>query len=108
MSEINALEHMVERERSYCWMFGEHMDDPCPCGWASKDSAYSQLVALKTEIADLRSARDEMRVALETYEYAIREAEAILGGEYAMEYEPFFEMVKSARAVLAKYPKEQK
>jgi FtsZ-binding cell division protein ZapB len=68
----------------------------------------NQVIQLLTEQTQLRAERDAMREALETYEYAIREAEAILGGEYAMEYGPFFEMVKSARAILAKYPAHPK
>jgi hypothetical protein len=72
--------------------------------YESQHDAAMTMMQDQMELDALRAELDEMREALETYEYAIREAEAILGGEYAMEYGPFFEMVKSARAVLAKYP----
>ena len=29
------LDRMKKVERDYCWMFGEHKNDPCPCGYKS-------------------------------------------------------------------------
>jgi hypothetical protein len=42
---------------------------------------------------------DALLKRLQLYEAAIKEAEAILGGEYAMQYGPFFELVEAARGV---------
>jgi hypothetical protein len=39
-----------------------------------------------------------LSVRLALYEQAIKEAEAILGGEYAMHHGPFFDLVQQARA----------
>lgn len=25
----------MSQRGGYCWRFGEHKNDPCPCGWAS-------------------------------------------------------------------------
>ena len=107
MSEINALEHLVERERSYCWMFGDHMDDPCPCGWASKDSAYSQLVALKTEIVDLHAEADEMRETLvHMTEYILSTSSASLRADAFQKYPKAGKMFREIEGLLKKYPKE--
>jgi hypothetical protein len=50
--------------------------------------------------AEARADNQRLREALTKYDEAIKEAEAILGGEYAMHYGPFFEMVEAARAAL--------
>ena len=52
-----------------------------------------------------RCAKNVIRIevlerALEKYEAAIKEAEAILGGEYAMQYGPFFDLVQDAQSAL--------
>src|SRR5688500_5172645 len=35
--------------KRYCWMFGEHKDDPCACGWASANDPETKLVAAIAE-----------------------------------------------------------
>jgi len=43
---------------------------------------------------------DTMRDALDLYEAAIKEAEAIMGGEYGEHYGPMFDLVQKARSSL--------
>lgn len=35
----------------YCWMFGEHKNDPCPCGYTSKKDPEKIIATLRAEIA---------------------------------------------------------
>ena len=44
-----------------------------------------------------------MHPLIEKYEAAIKEAESILGSEYAMSYGPFFDLVEAARSAKGKH-----
>jgi hypothetical protein len=46
--------------------------------------------------------RRELDARVDLYEQAIKEAEAILGGEYDMHYGKFFDLVEKARSTLTK------
>ncbi|MEJ0093762.1 MAG: hypothetical protein WDN46_10060 [Methylocella sp.] len=62
---------------------------------------YEDLAAIMKADAETIAAKDAelalMREALETYEDALSEAEAIFGGEYADHYGPMFELAMKAR-----------
>ena len=50
--DTKALDKLVDHEEEYCWMFGEHKNDPCPCGWSYIHSVKYQLEAIKKELAE--------------------------------------------------------
>ncbi|MEJ0093290.1 MAG: hypothetical protein WDN46_07610 [Methylocella sp.] len=67
----------------------------------SYDAIYSATLSEVTRLRETIAAKDAelalMREALETYEDALSEAEAIFGGEYADHYGPMFELAMKAR-----------
>ena len=55
---------------------------------------------LEKDVNQLREELATLRHVVELYEAASIEAEAILGGEYAMHYGPLFDMLSEARVLL--------
>lgn len=55
----------------------------------------------KGVVARLIATLEARDAALHLYELALKEAEAILGGEYATHYGPMFDMAEAARAAVA-------
>lgn len=74
-------------------------NDDCELSHTHVPINLSRLGWQSRPIEDALSAENaKLRGALEKYELAIKEAEAILGGEYADFYAPFYQMVQDAKS----------
>ena len=58
----------------YCWRFGEHKDDPCPCGWSSKTDKDSKIKRLHEIIDKLLELGDDLRCYTHDWDWKYGEA----------------------------------
>lgn len=61
------------------------------------ESFHRRMIAAEAEVARLRQRVEEQEVALGLFDEALTEAEAILGGEYAMHHGVLFDKADAAR-----------